>query len=180
MIYSFEESVGKYGSKYLLKKAVESGDIFRQEKGIYSDEKYIPEDIIIAKKYPNAIFTMESAFYHHDLTDVIPEKYYLATDRDASKIADRRVVQIFEQRDLLEVGVETIDNRGFSIRMYSRERMLVELLRHKSKIPFDYYKEVLLSFRDIVYDLDIRMIQDYIEMVPKSSKIMKDLQMEVL
>ena len=48
--------------------------------------------------------------------------------------------------------------------------MLVELLRHKSKIPFDYYKEVLLIFRDIVYDLDIRMIQDFIEMVHLMSR----------
>ena len=45
MLYSYDESVEKYGSKYLLKKAVESGEIFRQDKGVYSDKKYVSEDI---------------------------------------------------------------------------------------------------------------------------------------
>jgi hypothetical protein len=56
----------------------------------------------------------------------------------------------------------------------------VELLRHKSKLPFDYYKEVLLNYREIIDDLDIRLIQDYAYEVPKSAKIMETLQLEVL
>ena len=180
MLYSYEDSVKHYGTKYLLKKAVESGAIYQLEKGVYSDNGYVPAEVILAVKYPKAVMTMDSAFYHYNLTDVIPEKYYLATDRNASKIADKRVVQIFEKSDLLELGVEIEEKNGGTIRIYSRERMLVELLRHKSKIPFDYYKEVLLNFREIIYDLDIRAVQDYAEAVPKSARIMETLQMEVL
>ena len=86
MLYSYKESIDKYGSKYLLKKAVESGEFYRQDDGIYSDERYVSEDLVIAAKYPKAIYTLDSAFYRYGLTDVIPEKYYLATDRDAAKI----------------------------------------------------------------------------------------------
>ena len=180
MIYSYEESINKYGSKYLLKKAVQSGEFYQQDKGIYSDEQYVSDEYIIAAKYPKAIYTMQSAFYHYNLTDVIPEKYYLATDRDAAKIPDSRVVQIFEKKDLLMLGA-TIDIRnGFTINIYNRERLLVELLRHKSKLPFSYYKEVLLSYRDIIHELDIRAIQDYAAEVPKTSKIMETLRLEVL
>ena len=56
----------------------------------------------------------------------------------------------------------------------------LKLYDTKSKIPFDYYKEVLLNFREIIYDLDIRAVQDYAEAVPKSARIMETLQMEVL
>lgn len=180
MLYSYKESIDKYGSKYLLKKAVESGEFYRQDDGIYSDERYVSEDLVIAAKYPKAIYTLDSAFYHYGLTDVIPEKYYLATDRDAAKIGDKRVVQIFERRDLLTLGAITIEQDGCNINIYDKERLLVELLRHKSKLPFDYYKEVLLNYREIVDDLDIRLIQDYACEVPKSAKIMEALQLEVL
>lgn len=180
MLYSYKESISKYGSKYMLKKAVESGEFFRQDDGIYSDEKYVSEKYVIAAKYPKAIYTLDSAFYHYGLTDVIPEKYYLATNRDAAKIGDDRVVQVFERRDLLSLGVITIGHDGCNISIYNRERMLVELLRHKSKLPFDYYKEVLLNYREIIDDLDIRLVQDYVYEVPKSAKIMETLQMEVL
>lgn len=180
MLYSYDESVKKYGSKYLLKKAVEAGKIYQQEKGIYSDEQYVSEKYVIATKYPKAIYTLDSAFYHYNLTDVIPEKYYLATDRDAAKIPDKRVVQIFEQKNLLMLGATIDTKNGCTINIYSKERLLVELLRHKSKLPFDYYKEILLNFREEIYDLDIRTVQDYINEVPKSASIMKVLQLEVL
>ena len=33
------------------------------------------------------------------------------------------------------------------IHMYNKERMLVELLRNKNKLPFDYYKEILENYK---------------------------------
>lgn len=180
MLYTYDTCVKKYGSKYLLKKAVDTGKIFQLEKGVYADEHYVSEELVIAAKYPKAVFTMASAFYHYGLTDVIPDKYYLATDRNAAKIPDKRIVQVFEKSDLVMLGVNTEIKNGCRINIYSKERMLVELLRHKCKIPFDYYKEVLNNYRDIIYELDIRAIQDYAEAVPKSSMIMEKLQLEVL
>lgn len=180
MLYSYDESVERYGSKYLLKKAVEAGKIYKLEKGVYSDEKYVPEKCIIAMKYPKGVFTMNTAFYHYNLTDVIPDEYQLATDRNAAKISDKRVIQIFEQADLLMLGATTEQINGCTINIYNKERLLVELLRHKSKLPFDYYKEVLLNYRDIIHELDIRLIQDYAEAVPKSTMIMETLKLEVL
>ena len=75
MIYTFTEGVKKYKTKYYLKEAVNSGKLFQLEKGIYSDRDREPELAIISKRYPNAVFTMDSAFNYYDLTDVIPEKY---------------------------------------------------------------------------------------------------------
>lgn len=179
MLLTYPESIKQYGNKYKLKKEMELGKIFQLEKGIYADKKYVPELQIISKKYPKAIFTLYSAFYYHELTDVIPEKYYLATDCNASKISDSRVVQIFENSNNLELGVETINYNGSNIRIYNKERMLVELLRNKSKLPFDYYKEVLNNYRKIIDDLDIPLIQDMVMSMPKSKTIMNSLQMEV-
>ena len=58
--------------------------------------------------------------------------------------------------------------------------MLVELLRYKSKLPFDLYKEILLNYRKIMPHMDIQKIQDYALAVPKSRMILNALQMEVL
>ena len=122
---------------------------------------------------------MNSAFYYHQLTDVIPEKYYLATNCDASKIADSRVVQIFENSANLELGAEHIDYGGTSIYIYNKERMLVELLRNKNKLPFDYYKEILKNYRNILWELDVQLIQDMALNLPKSQMVLKNLQIEV-
>ncbi|MBR2554007.1 MAG: hypothetical protein IKE94_04000, partial [Aeriscardovia sp.] len=68
----------------------------------------------------------------------------------------------------------------YPIRLYSKERMLIELLRYKSKLPFDYYKEILLNYRKILPRLNIQEIQDLAYDAPKRNKIMETLQTEVL
>ena len=170
----------EYGSDYFIEKRIEEGELFKVEKGIYSKKKYVPEIAIYAYKYPRAVMTMKSAFYFHGLTDVIPDECDLATTRNDAKIKNKRVKQYFIQDNFFEVGIETVNYKGYDIRIYSKERMLIELVRYKSKLPFDYYKEIILNYRRILPKLDIQKIQDYALMAPKSNKVLEILQMEVL
>ena len=174
------ECLTEYGSDYKIQQKVEAGELFRVGKAIYSEEEHVPELAVLARKYPKAVVTMRSAFYMYGLTDVIPEEYDFATERDAAKIRDKRVKQYFSPDGFFEQGAITTDYKGYPIRIYNKERMLIELLRYKSKLPFDYYKEILLNYRRIMPQLNIQVIQDYAYEAPKSGKIMETLQMEVL
>ncbi len=111
---------------------------------------------------------------------MIPEKYSLATSSKAAKITDKRVMQIYVRQDLLPLGVEEIEKNGISIRVYDKERMLIELLRNKNSMPYDLYKEILLNYREIINDLEIWRIQEYAECFPKSKMISKALDEEVM
>ena len=70
--------------------------------------------------------------------------------------------------------------RGYPIRIYSKERMLIELLRSKGSLPYDLYKEILTSYRRIIDELDLRLIEEYLEGFPKARLIQKRLDEEVL
>ena len=174
------ECLKQYGSDYFIEKKVKDGELFKVGKGIYSEKKYVPEMAVLVYKYPNAVVTMKSAFFFHGLTDVIPDECDLATTRNAAKIKDKRVKQYFVSEDFFEEGIETADYKGYAIRIYDKERMLIELVRYKSKLPFDYYKEIILNYRKLLPQLDIQKIQDYALMAPKSNKVFEILQMEVL
>ncbi|NLI72511.1 MAG: hypothetical protein GX361_07240 [Bacteroidales bacterium] len=175
-----EQCLQKYGSDYFIQQKVEAGELFRLEKGIYSLKEHVPEIALLSFKYPQATITMNSAFYVYGITDVIPDVYDLATTRDAAKIPDKRVKQYFVEDSFFEIGIEQMDYKGYSIRIYSRERMLIELLRYKSKLSYDYYKELILSYRRILLSLNIQKIQDIALAAPKSNKILETLQSEVL
>ncbi len=88
--------------------------------------------------------------------------------------------QYFVSDEFFEEGIERTEYKGYSIRIYDRERMLIELVRYKSKLPFDYYKEIILNYRKILPQLNIQKIQDYALASPKSGKVMETLQIEVL
>ena len=180
MIFSYSECLAKFASPYKLKRAVENSSIYKIEEGIYSDEANPSPLEIVFKKYPNAILCGEYAFYVHDLTDVIPDRYSIATKAKAAKLNDSRVFQIYMRDDILPLGCITQEIEGVNVRIYDKERMLIELLRNKNVMPHDLYKEILLSYRKIIYDLDIRRIQEYIKIFPKSKMIKKAFSEEIL
>ena len=169
-----------YGSDYRIQQQVQAGKLFHVGRGIFSEEPHVPELAVLCFQYPNAILTMHSAFYWYNLTDQIPDKYDLATDRNAAKIPDPQVRQFFYPTNFFRDGAETVDDHGYPIPIYSRERMLIELLRYKSKLPFDQYKEVLHSYRRILPTLDMQRIQDLVLAAPRRERIQERLQMEVL
>lgn len=179
MIYSYKETLNKYKNVSALNDAIKQKELFKLEKGVYSDKSDSEEIEILSHKHKNAVFTLDSAYYYHDLTDYVPDKYYLATTKDAYKIRDGRIKQIFYLEQNFNVGVQEIDYNGIKIRIYDKERMLIELIRRKSKMAFDYYKEIVRNYRSIVNELDISKIQDYILKYSNSKGLYSKLMLEV-
>ena len=179
MLFTYSDCLKKWQSDYQIKKQIQSGKLYQIEKGVYSDEPTVSTLAIITFKYPKRIVTMDSAFYYHGLTDVIPDVVHLATDKHAIYINDNRVHQYYVLSNILNVGATTVERRDATVRIYDKERMLIELLRFKNKFPFDYYKEIIGNYRNIIYDLDIERIQDYAESFPRSKMINDALEMEV-
>ena len=100
------------------------------------------------KKYPNAILTLNSAFYYYGLTDTIPDHYYVATPKSNRKIEDVRVKQIYENSNAFEMGKTTIEyDEGASLLINSNQQMLSEKLR--SLLKFGTFST---RFKDI-YEL---------------------------
>lgn len=180
MLYSYAQCIHMYGTDRKLKQALENEEVFKIEKGVYSDNKYVSELSVISMKYPKAIFTLNSAFYYYGLTDVIPCFYFLTTPKEITKIRDKRVKQKYENSHAFDLGVIEMIYDGVNIRIYNRERLLVELIRNKNNLPFDYYKEVILNYRKIINELDIQTIQEYAYALPKTEMVLETLQMEIL
>ncbi len=179
-MFTRKEALTRFGSDYKIKKKVESGQLYMLDKCVYSMDPDVPPMAVYTFRYPHAVLTMDSAFYFYGLTDVIPDEYSLATKRNSPPIKDRKIKQYYVDMDFFPMGAEETEYRGYPIRIYSLERMLVELVRYKSKIPLSYYKELIQSFREKTGSLDMQEVQDIAMAAPKCEKIMDVIQMEVL
>lgn len=180
MILSYNDCIKKYGSNYYLKKELAAGNLFLLEKGLYSDKKTNSDKEKIAAKYPRAVFCGQSAYYYHGLTDVIPDDYFLATRREDTRIKEKNIHQTYVKDELFDIGITEIENNGATIRIYDLERMLIDLIRFRSKIPFDYYKEVINSYRNRIYEMDFSKLEEYAAHFDKKESIMRTVEREVL
>lgn len=179
MILTHKQCMKEKGSAYQIQKAVKSGELYQIEKGIYADTSDVTTLAVITTKYPEAIITLDTAFYYHGLTDVIPDEYCIATSKHARKLRDPRIRQIFVPEKILNLGVIEMYRRDAVFKIYDKERMLIELLSRKNSLPRDYYKEILGNYRAQIHELDIKRIQDYAESFPKHKMISKALSVEV-
>ena len=57
--------------------------------------------------------------------------------------------------------------------------MLIELIKNKNNISYDYYKEIIGNYRKIKNELDIYKLQEYTSVYFNGEKIMKIIQDEV-
>ena len=180
MVYNYKEVLEKYGNnRYVLEKALDEKELYRIDNSIYSDYLTVDPLIVFSKKYPNAIITMDSAFYYYGLTDVIPSKVYLAIPNGSRTIKRDDVVQTFVSKEILYQGACKVLVEGQEVNMYKKERLLVELIRRKNKIPYDYYKEIIKNYRDIAYELDMEKVEDYISLYKNKTKLSLILRDEV-
>ena len=180
MLYSWTEVNEKYGYPLMVREALSNGEIYRVSRGLYSTKPTINPFVLISLKYPYAIITMDTAYYIYGLTDVIPDRTYLATLRNATRIIDENVKQIFLSDNIFEPGKTTMEYEDTVITIYNRERMLIETLRNSKSIPFDYYKEIITGYRKIIDDMDFRKIEEYISMFNKNEHLSFKLRREVL
>lgn len=180
MIYNYKEIIELVKSDYNLNNKLKNNELFKIEKGIYSNRKLVNPILIYAKKYSGAIITLDNAFYYYGLTDVIPNKYYLATKQKAKPIKDANVVQIFSTDELLEIGKTQVEIDGMMVNMYDKERLLIELIRRKKQIPLDYYKEIINNYRNNIYKISMKKVEEYASHFNVEEHILDVIQLEVL
>ena len=138
---------------------LENEEIFKIDKGFYSDEKFYNYLELFVKKYPNAIFTSESAFFFWRLIDYIPEKEFVTTQRKAKPIIDDSVVQIFSTEEYFYIG-KTIKT-------------------HNNVVVNIYDKEIIANYRAMVDELDISKLARYLKIFKNGDNIFETIHREV-
>lgn len=179
MIRTYLECREWLGSDYAIRKKLDAGELYRVGWGLYSDKPSpgLPE--LAAKRYPATVVAMDSAFFYQGLTDVVPDRLHLATARDTTRIADRRIRQHFVPAAILGVGVAVIDWNGAPCRTYDLERLAIDAVRMRTKLPYELYKEVVLSLRARSAELYPAKIDDYLDAFPRRDSILASIEKEI-
>lgn len=180
MIWTAAECFERFGGQYRVEEAVREGRLRRLSHGIYTDGKRHRDIEILQVRYPASVVTMLSAYYYYDLTDHIPDKCHLAVERGSSRISDPKAVGYFVPKGTGSIGVVNETLKGVPLRIYDKERLLIETIRMRTKMPYELYKEVIGNYRRIVGELYPAKMEDYLESFPKRQAIFNVIKREVL
>ena len=179
MLKSTKECLDEFGSHYQIRKMIKEGRLYKLEPGVYSDGIEHRTIEIVQFKYPTSVITLNSAYYYYNLTDSVPDKLHLAMVRRGTSILDNRVIEHQVPVGTLDLGATKAVLHGTPMRIYDRERLLIETIRNATKLPYDLYKEVIESFRAIKHELYPSKMTDYIEQIPRKDAILRAVEKEV-
>jgi hypothetical protein len=171
MVFTYQELLKKYGNERQIRNALTRQEIYLVGRGFYSDEPGRGKDYF-AKRYPSIVFTGKTAFYHYGLTDAAPEVIEVASPLGSTRILEKEARQSFQIASFFPIG-KTLAN---GLPFYDKERMLIELFRLKKRYAYDYYKEVLNSYRSQSENIDFSKVAKYLSKMGASERLLLEIR----
>ena len=179
MVYLKKDIILIEGGLATANNAIFQGKYKKVSHGLYVDQdQYISELEQLFARYPRATLTLQSAFEYYDLSDYIPEHYYIATPYNSHTIQNKKVKQFYMDEKIMEIGRVKVETKYGCIFIFDKERMLIELFRLKNKFSHSYFMETVQTYRVLknLNLISLSKISDYCLRMPKGEKIIKQIQ----
>lgn len=151
-------------SKQLLTTYVRQGYIKRVAHGVYLSNDTLEDEMYVLQVRSNlAVFSHETALFHHDLSDRDPLSYTitLPTGYNASKLKENGVEVYYVKRELLELGLivgRTVFGR--EVRTYDKERTICDVIRSRNNMDISIVNDSIKRYLGLK-DKDISKLLRY-------------------
>ncbi|MCF0129323.1 MAG: type IV toxin-antitoxin system AbiEi family antitoxin domain-containing protein [Pseudobutyrivibrio sp.] len=157
-------------------KFVEEGSLIRIKSGYYTTKYYeSSEDQWILKMFPDGILTMESALYVYGYLKNRPYGWSVAISKNTSKsrfkIDYPIVTPYYSEPQVLDLGVKEIDFAGGTMKIYTKDRLICDVLKYQEKMDRNEFKQGVLNYI-MDEDKDVALLMEY----AKERKVLNKVQ----
>jgi len=131
---------------------LESGEIVRIKRGYYqlSDMDEPNEAAMITKLFPEAILCMDTALFHYGYSDRTPLEWNFSVNRNISKsrfnLAYPFIKPYFVDDKYLNIGLTEEKIDGVGMKIYDRERVICDCLKHKNKMDSEMFGKAIQAY----------------------------------
>lgn len=133
--------------RYYLSNMVETGDIVRIERGIYTlPDVWEDELFFLQYKLSKGIFSHETALYLHNMTDRTPIRYTMTfpSGYNTKHLKNKHIIIKLSRKDNYEMGIQTISSfNGNIIRVYDIERTLCDILITRNRTDIQIINQAM-------------------------------------
>lgn len=143
-----------------IPKMIEEGIIKKVCHGIYMNVDTL-EDIyyIIQLRYPDAVFSYNTAFHILNMTNVTPSTIDVTTLRKKQIIGDYN--KHYVKDETYELGIIIIDSPfGNPIRVYNAERSICDMLKSKNEFDLELQNRILNNYFNSK-NKNIKLLEQY-------------------
>lgn len=165
-------------SRTYLSQLVRSGELQKVDRGIYAlPEAWEDEFYILQARYPAGIFSHESALFLLSFTDRAPSVITMTFPYGYhAQTLKGKVIIKKANREFYELGIEEIlSPNGHTVRVYSIERTLCDILRGKNAIDIEQNLPAIKKYTNSS-EKNIPLLIEYAEKLRVLNKLRKYLE----
>lgn len=147
-------------SRVLIPTFIDEGILVKEARGIYYYADEFPDDLqIIQANNPRIVYSYGTALYLWDMSDRTPHVWDISVPQgfNATRLKkDNKNLRLhYINADKWSVGIaETLSPEGNKVRLYDKERCIIDLIKKKDKIDKQLYLQALREyFNDRTNDL---------------------------
>lgn len=135
-----------------LQKLIAEGKVEKVKYGYYQwqDENAYSEAWLLTNLFPEAIICSMSALVYYGYTDRIPEEWHIAVDnrtaRNKFKMDFPKIKPHFIEEERLDIGITEGEIDGKSVKIYDRERVVCDCLRHINTMDGEVFNMVIQRY----------------------------------
>lgn len=182
----------QYGGMMRTKQLEEEGILYRKvqqlireghvEKIRYGYYQWVNSDDFsevgtISRLFPDAVLCMDTALRYYGYSDRTPGNWHLTVSKDSNKsrfkIDYPFVKPHYVEPFVLELGLTSGKMDGHSIRIYDKDRVICDCLRHRNKMDKEIFNKAIQNY---INDpgKSVPKLLEYAELL-RVKKIAKDL-----
>ena len=173
MLYNHKTALKKYGTHREIMQAINRGKLVKLERNIYTTLSDYSKFEYIVTKYPKIVFTMQSVFFYLGLCKKEPKLFQITSNRTAIRIKEKYVTQYYQFNKFFNIGIMVYKVNNLNIRIYNKERMLIELIRNRNKIDVELFNEVMTNYYKERNNLDKKKLINYLKKFNAKNKYLK-------
>ena len=133
-------------SKTKIPELIKKGIIRKVFYGIYIDNNLIEDEYyLLQKRFSNIIFSYNTAFHLHNLSERAPYKLDITTI--SGKHIKENLNIHYVSKDKLNIGVIEIKSPyGNDIKVYNAERCICDMIKHQNEFDIELYNKILHNY----------------------------------
>lgn len=159
--YMKTEELHKLGiNKSDIKRLEDEGFIKKVSHGIYMYPNLLEDPFYILQlRYPDVIFSYNTAFYLHNIGDYIPSILDITTKRGKQVRGNYNIH--YQVDNKYEIGITTINSPfGNPIKVYDVERTICDMLKRDKEFDLDTKNKILNEYFNSNYK-NIELLEEY-------------------
>jgi len=164
-----------------LSAMVESGTIYRVERGIYAlPGVWEDEMFFIQYRFSKGIFSHETALYLHNMTDRTPIRYTMTFPfgYNTGSVKKQGIVAKLSTEETYDLGVITVSSPSDNpVKVYDIERTLCDIVKARHRADIQVINQAMKTYASSK-NKDIAKLMNYADQLRVKPKVLK--YMEVL